>query len=39
MVTGEPAAGHVSMGCIVGEDDPEWICPKCDLEEDDDEEY
>lgn len=37
MMSGPPAAGHVSTGCIVNPDDPEWICPKCDLDEDDEE--
>jgi hypothetical protein len=35
MMMGEPPAGHVSMGCIVGVDDPEWICPKCDVNQED----
>jgi hypothetical protein len=38
MMMGEPPAGHVSMGCIVGVDDPEWICPKCDRDDHEDEE-
>jgi RecB family exonuclease len=35
MMSGAPAAGHVSLGCIVSPDDPDWLCPKCDLDEDD----
>lgn len=38
MMMGDPPAGHVSMGCIVAENAPEWLCPKCDLQNDDDEE-
>jgi hypothetical protein len=38
MMSGPPAAGHVSLGCIVSPEDPDWICPKCDLDEDDEEE-
>jgi hypothetical protein len=33
MLPGEPPAGHIAMGCVVGMDDPEWICPKCDYQE------
>jgi hypothetical protein len=33
MLPGEPPAGHIAMGCVVGFDDPEWICPKCDYQE------
>jgi hypothetical protein len=35
MMSGPPAAGYVSLGCIVSPEDPDWICPKCDLDEDD----
>lgn len=33
MLPGEPPAGHIAMGCVVGMDDPEWICPKCDYQD------
>jgi hypothetical protein len=33
MLPGEPPAGHIAMGCVVGMDDPEWICPKCDYQQ------
>jgi hypothetical protein len=38
MMMGEPPAGHISMGCVVSGDDPDWICPKCDSEDFGDEE-
>ena len=38
MMMGEPPAGHVSMGCMVSGDDPDWICPKCDYENPDNDE-
>jgi hypothetical protein len=33
MMPGEPPAGHIAMGCVVGMNDPEWICPKCDYQD------
>jgi len=33
LMPGDPPRGFASMGCIVGENDPAWVCPKCDLEE------
>jgi len=33
MMAGEAPSGHISMGCIVDAESPEWLCPKCDLEE------
>jgi hypothetical protein len=33
MLPGEPPVGHIAMGCVVGFDDPEWVCPKCDYQE------
>jgi hypothetical protein len=33
MMPGEPPAGHIAMGCVVGMDDPEWICPTCDYQD------
>jgi hypothetical protein len=33
MLPGEPPAGHIAMGCVVGMEDPEWICPKCDYQD------
>lgn len=39
MMMGEPAAGHISMGCIVSENAPEWLCPNCDLEKEDEDDY
>jgi hypothetical protein len=38
MMMGEPPAGHISKGCVVSGDDPDWICPKCDSEDFGDEE-
>lgn len=33
LLPGEPPSGHISMGCLVSDNDPEWVCPRCDLEE------
>jgi hypothetical protein len=33
LLTGEPPSGHIAMGCLVSDNDPEWLCPKCDLED------
>jgi hypothetical protein len=30
MPSGPPPAGYLTMGCIVGFDDPEWICTHCE---------
>jgi hypothetical protein len=30
MTAGPLPSGYVGMGCIVSNDDPEWLCPHCD---------
>jgi hypothetical protein len=30
MTAGPLPTGYVGMGCIVSNDDPEWLCPHCD---------
>ena len=36
MPSGPPASGYVNMGCLVTSEDPEWLCPHCDMNNEDD---
>jgi hypothetical protein len=36
MTAGELPSGYVGMGCLVSGDDPEWLCPQCDMNNEDD---